>query len=99
MNEFLRRVQAHDTRIAFSSEAGSTSYRELLLRSAAIATRLLDGGQDLAGERIAFTAAPGAQYAALQWGIWRAGAIAVPLNPAATTPNCSMCCKPQAYAG
>ncbi len=87
MNEFLRRAQTHDTRIAFSSESGSTSYRELLLRSAAIATRLLDGGQDLAEERIAFTAPPGAQYTALQWGVWLAGAIAVPLNPAATTPE------------
>ncbi len=87
MNEFLRRAQAHDTRIAFRAGSGATSYRELVRRSAAIAGRLLDGGHDLAGERIAFTAPAGADYAALQWGIWRAGAIAVPLNHAATTPE------------
>ena len=87
MNEFLRRAQAHDTRIAFRAGSGETSYRELVRRSAAIASRLLDGAHDLAGERIAFTAPAGVEYAALQWGIWRAGAIAVPLDHAATTPE------------
>ncbi|MBK8307597.1 MAG: acyl-CoA synthetase [Gammaproteobacteria bacterium] len=87
MNEFLRRAQGHDTRIAFRAGPGAIDYRELVRRSGAIAGQLLDGGHDLAGERIAFTAAAGVDYTALQWGIWRAGAVAVPLNHAATTPE------------
>ncbi|HEU0077211.1 MAG TPA: acyl-CoA synthetase, partial [Longimicrobiaceae bacterium] len=38
-----------------------------------------DGAADLAGARVAFLAPPGWDYVAVQWGIWRAGGIAVPL--------------------
>jgi malonyl-CoA/methylmalonyl-CoA synthetase len=41
---------------------------------------LLDGKDDLKEERVAFLTPRGFDYAALQWGIWRAGGIAVPLG-------------------
>ncbi len=41
--------------------------------------RLLDGSADLEEARIAFLMSPGFDYVATQWGIWRAGGIAVPL--------------------
>ncbi|MGB9258296.1 MAG: acyl-CoA synthetase, partial [Candidatus Korobacteraceae bacterium] len=47
--------------------------------SARIAAALLAGREDLNEERIAFLVVPGFPWAAVQWGIWRAGGIAVPL--------------------
>ena len=41
MNEFLRRAQGHDTRIAFRAGPGAIDYRELVRRSGAIAGQLL----------------------------------------------------------
>mgnify|MGYP001568350192 CR=1 FL=1 len=37
------------------------------------------GAGDLAGQRVAFLVPSSFDYAAAQWGIWRAGGIAVPL--------------------
>ena len=58
---------------------GSFTYQDLLDASARIATALLAGRQDLHEERIAFLVTPGFNWVAVQWGIWRAGGIAVPL--------------------
>lgn len=43
------------------------------------AADLLNGKADLEQERIAFMVDPGFDYVKVQWGIWRAGGIAVPL--------------------
>jgi len=83
MNELLRRAAAHADRIAFRSPSGEISYAELLARSAAVARALLAGRRDLGEERVAFMLPAGADYAAVQWGIWRAGGIAIALNAAA----------------
>jgi malonyl-CoA/methylmalonyl-CoA synthetase len=48
---------------------------------------LLNGNADLAEGRVAFLTPRGFQYAALQWGIWRAGGIAVPLCEAHPPPE------------
>ena len=40
---------------------------------------MLAGRDDLAEARVAFLTPPGFHYVATQWGIWRAGGIAVPL--------------------
>ncbi len=44
-----------------------------------MASTLLAGREDLGEERVAFLVTPGFPWVVLQWGIWRAGAIAVPL--------------------
>ena len=51
----------------------------MLDASARVAACLLAGRDDLAEARVAFLAPPGFHYVAIQWGIWRAGGIAVPL--------------------
>lgn len=66
-------------RIAIKSEGKSYSYQQLLEASKKIALELLQGKDDLEEERIAFLVQPGFNYTAIQWGIWRAGGIAVPL--------------------
>ncbi|MFC2102288.1 long-chain fatty acid--CoA ligase, partial [Bacteroidota bacterium] len=47
--------------------------------SSQAAIKLLDGRQDLNEARIAYLVPPGFDHVAIQWGIWRAGGIAVPL--------------------
>ena len=54
--------------------------RQLLDASGKAASFLLDGPIDLQQRPVAFLAPPGFHYVALQWGIWRAGGIAVPLS-------------------
>ncbi|MFZ5817933.1 MAG: acyl-CoA synthetase [Bacillota bacterium] len=73
------RAAAHADRPAITAPEGRFTYRDLLEASAAVAARLLEGAPDLAEERVAFLVPPGFAYAAVQWGIWRAGGVAVPL--------------------
>ncbi|MGE0555426.1 MAG: acyl-CoA synthetase [Gemmatimonadales bacterium] len=73
------RAARHGERLALIDATGPTSYAELERRSAQAASMLLAGTVDLAEARIAYLIAPGAEHAAIQWAIWRAGGIAVPL--------------------
>ena len=67
------------TKCAIVDQSDSYSFQDLLDRSEVIALHLLQGKEDLGQMRIAFMIAPGFDYVAVQWGIWRAGGIAVPL--------------------
>ncbi len=51
----------------------------MLEASARVASGLVAGRDDLREERVAFLVQPGFSWVAVLWGIWRAGAIAVPL--------------------
>ena len=77
--EIIARARQFAGRTAIVAPDGLLSYDELDAASRRIAGRLLDGRTDLAGARVAFLVPAGARYAAIQWGIWRAGGIAVPL--------------------
>ncbi|MCG6918501.1 MAG: acyl-CoA synthetase [Deltaproteobacteria bacterium] len=76
----IERAEEHGSRPAIISSEGTYNYRQLLERSKQIGLTLLAGKDDLKEERVAFLASRGFDYAALQWGIWRAGGIAVPLG-------------------
>ncbi|OJJ13987.1 long-chain fatty acid--CoA ligase [marine bacterium AO1-C] len=69
-------------KVAIVDEHKAYTYAELLEVSERIAQFLLqkNNGQDLKEARVAFKAIPNFYYAAIQWGIWRAGGIAVPLG-------------------
>jgi malonyl-CoA/methylmalonyl-CoA synthetase len=73
------RAGGHAQRTALVAPEGTITYAQLLDASARVAAALLDGAADLHEARVAFLAPPGWHYAAVQWGIWRAGGIAVPL--------------------
>ncbi|MBD2521702.1 AMP-binding protein [Nostoc sp. FACHB-133] len=73
------RAEEHSEKIAITTTDGSFTYRDLLHTSSQIATSLLQNAKDLQEERVAFLIPPGFEYVATQWGIWRAGGIAVPL--------------------
>ena len=84
----IARAETGDlSRIAIRDERGVYTYRQLLDVSARVASNLLeavaaraDGEcRDLEGARVAFIVHSSFEYVAVQWGIWRAGGIAVPL--------------------
>jgi len=59
--------------------AGTHSYDDLLEASARVAAALLADRNDLEEARVAYFVPPSFDHIAVQWGIWRAGGIAVPL--------------------
>jgi malonyl-CoA/methylmalonyl-CoA synthetase len=82
--ELFTRAAAHDNRVAVVDNAGPSTYRQLLERSAAIGTWLAERtASDASSQpRIAYLLSAGFEHVATQWGIWRAGAIGVPLSSA-----------------
>ncbi|MFZ0312153.1 MAG: acyl-CoA synthetase [Candidatus Korobacteraceae bacterium] len=75
----VARAARHSERTAIADSQGSFTYNDLLDASSRVAAALLAGRDDLREERVAFLALPGFPWVAVQWGIWRAGGIAVPL--------------------
>jgi malonyl-CoA/methylmalonyl-CoA synthetase len=74
------RAEQYAEQLAIIGTEGSFTYRQLLEASARVAAFLLDGAADLQEKPVAFLVPPGFHYVAVQWGIWRAGGIAVPLS-------------------
>ncbi|MES2477062.1 MAG: acyl-CoA synthetase [Verrucomicrobiota bacterium] len=83
----ISRARLHGNRPAIRDNDRVFTYAELLDASAGIAATLLGGREDLKEARVAFMAPAGFEYTAIQWGIWRAGGIAVPLSVHATPPE------------
>jgi malonyl-CoA/methylmalonyl-CoA synthetase len=74
------RAEQFPQRTAIVAPEGAFTYRRLLDASHRVASFLLAGAKDLQERPVAFLAPPGFHYVAMQWGIWRAGGIAVPLS-------------------
>jgi malonyl-CoA/methylmalonyl-CoA synthetase len=83
----IARARSFENRHALREGSLYRSYAELLDASARVAAALLKGRRDLEEARVAFMAPAGFEYVAIQWGIWRAGGIAVPLSVHATAPE------------
>jgi malonyl-CoA/methylmalonyl-CoA synthetase len=83
----IAQARQHLGRIAIVDSNGSYTYAELLDASMRVASALLSRRSGLDGERIAFLLTPGLPWVAVQWGIWRAGCVAVPLPLGAPTPE------------
>ena len=79
MIQLIQNAKNHPQRIAIRSNNYAFTYQQLLADSESVAAILLAGKEDLEEERIAFLVTPSFEYVQLQWGIWRAGGIAVPL--------------------
>ena len=76
----IARAEAHRARTALVGPEGAFTYGDLLDASARVAATLLAGQADLGEGRVAFLVPPGFHHVAVQWGIWRAGGVAVPLG-------------------
>lgn len=81
------RARRHGEKIAIRSSTKKFSYKELLTNSENLAYQLLGDKVDLSEARIAFLAPAGFDYATIQWGIWRAGGVVVPLCLSAAEPE------------
>lgn len=79
MIELIERANHTLNRKAIVANDKSYSFQDLLEASENVAAFLLKGKEDLNEARVAFLVKPSFEYVALQWGIWRAGGIAVPL--------------------
>jgi malonyl-CoA/methylmalonyl-CoA synthetase len=82
-------VHAHryGGRTAVLDPQGEFTYDHLLDVSSRGAAALLAGREDLLEERVAFLVTPGFPWVAVQWSIWRAGGVAVPLPLNSTKPE------------
>ena len=87
MLEIIKRAEDFQDNIAIVSDSQKYLYRTLLSESRNVGARLLQDSNGVDGGRIAFMVTPGFDYVKVQWGIWRAGGIAVPLNPGSPLPT------------
>lgn len=79
MLKIINQARQNPTNTAIISAGKSYSYQELLEQSQIFAHILLENQADLAESRVAFMVVAGFDYVKVQWGIWQAGGIAVPL--------------------
>ncbi|MEY4638561.1 MAG: hypothetical protein RLZZ446_1080 [Bacteroidota bacterium] len=79
MLQLIENAHSHPSNIAINSGGNAYTYATLLESSHQIATWILNDQLDLQEKPVAFMVEPGFEYVATQWGIWRAGGIAVPL--------------------
>jgi malonyl-CoA/methylmalonyl-CoA synthetase len=83
----IANAQSYGPRTAVVDAQAAFTYEDLLDASSRVAAALLAGRDDLQEERVAFLVTPGFSWVAMQWGIWRAGGIAVPLPLNSTRPE------------
>lgn len=76
---FVDRAESFGRRTALLAPEGTFTYADLMRASEGAATGLLAGRDDLDGERVCYLVPPGWEYTAVQWGVWRAGGLGVPL--------------------
>jgi malonyl-CoA/methylmalonyl-CoA synthetase len=74
----FQKAQDFPSNVAIVDHGVNYTYGQLLDQSASIATLLLEHPVN-SSNQFAFMVNPGFDYVAVQWGIWRAGAMAVPL--------------------
>lgn len=79
MLKLIEKAKNYKNRTAVKCGESIYTYNYLLNESNNIALNLLNSKDDLMQDRVAFIVQPGIKYVSIQWGIWRAGGIAVPL--------------------
>ncbi len=82
MQSIIQKAHLFQEKIAIIDGYGKHTYQELLENKQKIATFLIRHFKkdDLEEACIAFMAVQNAYYVAMQWGIWQAGGIAVPIS-------------------
>ena len=79
MQNFVQEITVHAGNTAIIADERKFTYNELLKYSSQFAALLLLDEKDLHEQRVAFMVNPGFDYVKVQWAIWRAGGVAVPL--------------------
>ena len=76
----FQRARSHPHRPAVIAGGRTFTYGDLMDASERVASHLLEGRSDLGEARVGYLVPPGFTHVAVQWGIWRAGGVAVPLG-------------------
>jgi malonyl-CoA/methylmalonyl-CoA synthetase len=79
MISIVQQAAMYSDKIAIVTNDESFTFKQLISASQFFAYNLLDGNVDLEESRVAFMVNPGFDYVKVQWAIWQAGGIAVPL--------------------
>lgn len=79
MLKLMKNALSDGGKCAIISDGQEFTYQQLTDASASFAATLLVNEVDLAEQRIAFMVSPGFDYVCVQWAIWRAGGVGVPL--------------------
>ena len=79
MLPLLKRADEHGKLPAIIDQNGKHTYHDLLNSARGVSSCLLNDLNDLVEAPVAFMVPPGFDYAAVQWGIWQAGGVALPL--------------------
>ena len=79
MLKLINNATQHFSKTAIISNGQSYSYHDLWAASRHFARHLLDNQEDLSEKRVAFMVTPSFDYVAVQWAIWQAGGVGVPL--------------------
>lgn len=79
MLKILKEAHKNLQKIAIIEDTYSYSYKQVLFESGKFSNVLLDGQTDLNETCVAFMVSSGFNYVRVQWGVWQAGGIAVPL--------------------
>jgi malonyl-CoA/methylmalonyl-CoA synthetase len=79
MLQIVQKTLKYPHKTAILSQGQSFTYKQLTDAASSFASVLLGGKKDLNETRVAFMIAPGFDYVRVQWGVWLAGGIAVPL--------------------
>lgn len=87
MLPLLERADEHDGLPAIIDQNGTHAYRDLLISARGVSSCLLSDTDDLREAPVAFMVPPGFEYAAVLWGIWQAGGVALPLSVSHPPPE------------
>ena len=87
MVTLLQRTAEFGTAAAIRDQSGKHTFTELDRASRRIAGGLSRTLPRPTGSRVALLLAPGFEYVATLWGIWRVGGTAVPLSPSHPLPE------------
>ena len=79
MLKLINNAPQYFSNTAIISNGQPYSYHELWTASRHFAHLLLDNQKDLSETRVAFMVTPSFDYVAVQWAIWQAGGVGVPL--------------------
>jgi len=79
MISLIQQVGKYGEKTAIVVGEKQYSYQELLAASSSFAGDLLADTDDLHEARVGYMVNPGFDYVKVQWGIWQAGGVAVPL--------------------
>ncbi len=83
----IQKALQYGTSTAIVDQNGIYSYDQLIQRAELIAFNLLSGKSDLNEARVSFLIPSGFEYVSVQWGIWMAGGIAIPMCESHPVPE------------